>query len=219
MTATFGYCTNVHAGADLAQTRTNLERYSLAVRQRLDPAGKLGVGLWLSASSARQLLQEDRLSQWAQWLDQVGLEPFTLNGFPYGDFHQRVVKHQVYRPTWAEPARLDYTLDLIRILDRLLQPGLTGSISTLPIAWGQPRPDVEVLRQSAANLARCAEALARLEKETGRFICLCLEPEPGCVLQLSADVGWFFEQYLLPGATKMWCAGICKSAMMSVTPP
>ena len=53
MSEVFGYCTNVHAGADLAQTRANLERYALAVRQRFNPKGKLSIGLWLSAVNVR----------------------------------------------------------------------------------------------------------------------------------------------------------------------
>ncbi len=220
MSAVFGYCTNVHAGADLAQTRANLERYALAVRQRFNPKGKLGIGLWLSASSARQLLREG-LQPWAEWLDQNGLEPFTLNGFPYGDFHQRVVKQQVYHPTWEEPARLEYTLDLVRILDGLLKPGRAGSISTLPIAWNEPRPDPAVLARAAEQLARCAAELARLEQQTGRFICLCLEPEPGCVLQRSEDVVRFFEWCLLPERDEkvirryvQVCHDVCHAAVM-----
>lgn len=221
MSAEFGYCTNVHAGADLTQTRANLERYAVAVRQRFNPASKLGIGLWLSASSARQLLQEDRLSQWADWLNEAGLEPFTFNGFPYGDFHQRVVKHRVYHPTWAEPARRDYTLDLIRIFDGLRQRGLSGSISTLPIAWGEPRPGKDLLSQAAEHLAQCATALARLEQTSGRYICLCLEPEPGCVLQRSEDVVDFFERFLLPGRDErilrryiQVCHDVCHAAVM-----
>ena len=60
MTVHVGYCTNVHAGADLGQTRVNLERYALAVKQRVSPDAAMGVGLWLSARSARQLVQERR---------------------------------------------------------------------------------------------------------------------------------------------------------------
>lgn len=221
MSVVFGYCTNVHAGADLAQTRANLERYAFAVRQHFNPAGQLGIGLWLSASSARQMLQEDRLQQWAEWLNRACLEPFTLNGFPYGDFHQRVVKHQVYHPTWAEPARRDYTLDLIRILEVLRKPGLSGSISTLPIAWGEPRPGKDLLNRAAEHLAQCADELARLEQKSGRFICLCLEPEPGCVLQRSEDIVDFFERHLLPGRDEkvlrrylQVCHDVCHAAVM-----
>jgi hypothetical protein len=218
MSAGFGYCTNVHAGADLAQTRANLEQYALAVRKRFRPAGKLGIGLWLSASSARQMLQQGRAQQWAGWFDQAGLEPFTFNGFPYGDFHQRVVKHQVYRPTWAEPGRLAYTRDLIQIAAGWKW---TKSISTLPIAWGDPPPTSATLDLAADHLASCAALLRKIEGNTGRLICLCLEPEPGCVLQRSEDVVGFFEQYLLPGRDEhtirrylQVCHDVCHAEVM-----
>src|SRR3954447_23496185 len=133
-----GYCTNVHAGADLETTRANLERHALAVKGRFAPHTPMGIGLWLSAAAARKLLAERQTPGFAAWLAQVGLVPFTLNGFPHGDFHEQVVKHRVYTPTWWDSARLDYTLDLIAILDAILPPGLDGSISTLPIAWGNP---------------------------------------------------------------------------------
>src|SRR5213592_3688 len=109
---------------------------------------------WPSAAAARRLLAEGRLAEWAAWLREVGLVPFTLNGFPFGDFHQTVVKHRVYEPTWQNPARFAYTRDLITILDRLLPAKTEGSISTLPIAWAQP--SLDHLRQTAAALASIA---------------------------------------------------------------
>src|SRR5205814_146559 len=111
----------------------------------------------------------------------VGLVPYTFNGFPYGDFHKEVVKHDVYLPTWTDPRRLEYTRNLIAIQHALLPLGMAGSISTLPLAWGEPRPTAEQLDAAAANLRQLAEELARLEHKQGRFICLCIEPEPGCV--------------------------------------
>jgi hypothetical protein len=216
-----GYCTNVHAGADLDQTLANLQRYALAVKRLASPDAPMGLGLWLSASAARRLLAEGRLGEWAAWLREVGLVPFTLNGFPFGDFHQPVVKHRVYHPTWAEQERLDYTHDLITILDGLLPPGLEGTISTLPLAWGRPGPDLHDLAKMAAALRRVAGELARRERETGRLIALCLEPEPGCVLQRSEDVLRFFRELLLPGGDEAVlrrhirvCHDICHQVVM-----
>jgi hypothetical protein len=216
-----GYCTNVHAGADLDHTRANLERYALAVKRLASPDAPMGVGLWLSASAARRLVTEGRVGGWAAWLREVGLVPFTLNGFPFGDFHQPVVKHRVYYPTWAEPDRLNYTRDLIAILDGLLPPGLEGTISTLPLAWGNPAPEAAELARMASALRQLAGELARRERETGRQISLCLEPEPGCVLQRSEDVLRFFEEYLLPGQDEAplrrhlrVCHDICHQVVM-----
>src|SRR5262249_50631431 len=58
-------------------------------------------------------------------------------------------------------------------------------------------------------------------RETGRFICLCLEPEPGCVLQLSEDIVCFFEKHLLRGGDEKTvrrhvrvCHDVCHAAVM-----
>jgi hypothetical protein len=221
MTIPLAYCTNVHAGADLAQTRANVERFAPAVRRLFCPDQAMGLGLWLSASSARQLLDEKRITEWRDWLAGLGLVPWTFNGFPYGDFHQRVVKHQVYHPTWFHPDRLRYTLDLIDIQHGLLPEGMAGSISTLPVAWGDPPPSEDELQAAARHLRVIANRLLWLELETGRFICLCLEPEPGCVLQRSGDLVRFYERYLFGGADEKAvrrhlrvCHDICHQAIM-----
>src|SRR5262249_26155583 len=63
--------------------------------------------------------------------------------------------------------------------------------------------------------------LATLESETGRRICLCLEPEPGCLLQRSTEVVRFFEGHLLRGPDEAAvrrhltvCHDICHAAVM-----
>src|SRR5262245_14785685 len=93
-----GYCTNVHAGPTLVQTKANLERYALAVKRRVRPNQPMGVGLWLAAPAAAELLARGGTDDFKSWLAEVGLIPFTFNGFPYGDFHQAEVKHRVYEP-------------------------------------------------------------------------------------------------------------------------
>ena len=216
-----GYCTNVHAGADLASTRANLQQHAVAVKQNFSPDAPLGVGLWLSAKTARQLREERQIEEFAAWLAETDLAPFTLNGFPYGDFHQPIVKHEVYKPTWSEQARADYTLDLIEILDTLLPAGMEGSISTLPLQWGTPAPAADQLSAAAAKLRAVASRLARLEEESGRLIHLCLEPEPGCVMDRAEDVVRFFEDHLLVDGDEAKirrhirvCHDVCHSAVM-----
>ncbi len=192
-----GYCTNVHAGADLEQTRTNLQRYACRVKELHSPDTPMGVGLWLSASAARKLIEDDAIAEFKAWLADSGLVPFTLNGFPFGDFHRRVVKHDVYKPTWFDQKRYQYTSDLIAILHAILPAGIEGSISTLPIAWGQPSLSDADRKASVEALRKIAADLAKLEKDWGRLIYLCLEPEPGCVFERSPDVVRFFEDHLL----------------------
>src|SRR6185369_14696736 len=160
---TFGYCTNVHANASLEKTRANLEKHALGVKRRISPNEPMGIGLWLSANAAQELVSSGQVTDFAGWLREIGLVPFTMNGFPYGDFHEPVVKHKVYQPTWYEPARLEYTLQLAEILDQLLPSGVEGSISTLPIAWpkklGEPLEE-ELSQAAATNLRKAAACLA-----------------------------------------------------------
>src|SRR5690606_11939912 len=81
-----GYCTNVHAGATWQQTQENLEKYAARVRQIARPDSALGVGLWLSARAAAELTEAGGVEAFGQWLRHRRLVPYTMNGFPYGDF-------------------------------------------------------------------------------------------------------------------------------------
>jgi hypothetical protein len=70
-------------------------------------------------------------------------------------------------------------------------------------------------------LREVAARLARLESETGRFLRLCLEPEPGCVLQRSGDVERFWREHLLPRADEAAvrrhlgvCHDVCHAVVM-----
>lgn len=221
-TATLGYCTNVHAGASLDETLANLQTHTLRVKQRVCPDQPMGVGLWLSADAAAQLIEQQRVSELRDWLDARDLQVFTLNGFPHGNFHDRVVKTRVYQPDWRNPARLDYTLNLITILAALLPEQGEGSISTLPIGWGPDLADDPMAAQAAAaQLMQVVHHLARVELDTGKYIHLDLEPEPGCTIATSSDLVDFFQQHLLGTADDVSvrgylriCHDICHAAVM-----
>jgi hypothetical protein len=221
MNRRLAYCTNVHAGSDLESLRANLQEHGLAVKAGFAPQQPMGIGLWIAAPAAKKLLTPPQLAEFSEWLATSGLIPFTLNGFPYGNFHEPVVKHRVYHPTWYDPQRVDYTLDLIEILHAILPEAMEGSISTLPIAWGTPAAAHQQLLSAARHLGQVAQQLARLEETTGRLITLCLEPEPGCVLQRCEDVLSFFNNYLCSNgraeSRKRYirvCHDVCHSAVM-----
>jgi sugar phosphate isomerase/epimerase len=178
------YCTNVHPGEDLPEIMTQLDSYAVAVR-RLLPADRLGVGLWLAAPVARQLAVDPAgVARLRRDLDARGLEVVTLNGFPYQSFHAPVVKQAVYRPDWLTAARLEYTLNLARILAGLLpDDAARGSVSTLPLAWRTPSWTPEQSSAAQRQLDRLAGQLAALRAETGRQVRVAFEPEPGCLLE------------------------------------
>jgi sugar phosphate isomerase/epimerase len=199
-TVHLGYCTNVHPGEDLTDIVAQLDAYAVAVRRQLG-SERLGVGLWLAAPVAAQLAADPGgVARLRRELDTRGLEVVTLNGFPYQSFHAPVVKYAVYQPDWSTAARLDYTVNLARILTGLLPADAArGSVSTLPLAWRTPWAPA----QSAAarqRLGELAQQLAGLRAETGRLIRVAFEPEPGCVIesttQAAAELSTLDTEYL-----------------------
>lgn len=192
------YCTNIHPGESWEEVRANLEHYVAAVRRRVAPARPFGVGLRLSARAAAELEEPARLEAARALLDAHGLYVFTINGFPYGDFHGTRVKDAVYLPDWLDEARLAYTDRLARLLAALLPAGddLEGSISTVPGAFKPRVPTPAEADSIADRLLRHVATLHRLEDATGRRLALALEPEPCCYLETVAETVAFFERHL-----------------------
>lgn len=223
-----GYCTNVHAGTDKESILANLRKCAVPVRTRLG-LSELGVGLWFSQRAAVELQDPNELRRFGDELAKLGLIAYTINGFPQEDFHQRVVKHRVYHPAWWEQSRLDYTKNLVHLLDNLLPGGMSGSISTLPIGWGadlvEDKQGFERSKQAAVNLLTLAQSLHELFETTGRKIRLALEPEPGCIFTDNGSLRDFFERYLSAPAIHpaqealareylTVCHDVCHSAVM-----
>jgi hypothetical protein len=225
---TLGYCTNVHAGASFEEMRSNLLQYAVPVKQRVSPDDPMGVGLWLSSDAARYAINhQPALAELKSWMQGLGLGVYTVNGFPYGNFHQPVVKTKVYQPDWTTDERYEYTLTLAKVLAELLPDDVNeGSISTLPLGWpahsGRTESDLHRIKSlSAGRLHDLVHELARLELDTGKHIHIDLEPEPGCILDTSTDVVDFFKQYLLDSPDDVSirgylrvCHDVCHSAVM-----
>jgi sugar phosphate isomerase/epimerase len=199
-TVHLSYCTNIHPGESWPEVRANLERYLVPVRERVAPGRRFGVGLRLSAESARSLAEPEALEELRGFLRAHDLYVFTINGFPYGPFHGRPVKEQVYLPDWLDPERLAYTDQLADVLAALLPEGVEGTISTVPGAFA-PRVhgDDDQARMAQALLDHVVH-LVRLRETTGRRVALALEPEPCCFLETIAEAVRFFERHLFSAA-------------------
>ena len=210
-----GYCTNVHAGTSLPEALEQLEHHAAAVRQRLN-LEVLPIGLWLPASAMHDVDAAALQTQLAA----LGLQAFTMNAFPLGDFHGDVVKDGVYTPDWTTSDRMHYTMDTATLLADLLEPGGSGSVSTLPLGW-RPHMDDDAIDAACDQLVHVVRDLAALEQRTGRCIHLGIEPEPGCVLGTLGELAHCFETKMLgPGEDELVrrhlraCVDLCHAAVM-----
>lgn len=192
------YCSNIHPGETWDEVRAQLDRHAPKVKARVAPEQEFGIGLRLSAIAAAQLAEPGTLAEFRDFLARERLYVFTINGFPYGEFHGAPVKEKVYLPDWRDEARLDYSNLLADIMADLLPDAgdLNGSISTVPGAF---KPAVRGLRDvsaMAANLVRHAAYLAALRERTGRTVTLELEPEPCCYIETIDESVVFFREHL-----------------------
>ncbi|MFD3531926.1 metabolite traffic protein EboE [Streptomyces sp. NPDC058664] len=199
-------CADAHPAETLEGITARLAAHAEPVR-RATGEPVIGLGLWLPAFTAAALAADPAaVARLRRELTARGLETVSLNGSPYRAFHAPVVKRAAYYPDWSEPARLDYTLNLARIMALLLPDDAErGSVSTLPLAW---RTAWSRTRRSAAmrQLDALATGLRRIAAETGRTVRVAVEPEPGCV---AATTGQAVE--VLKDADHEWI-GLCLDA-------
>lgn len=185
------YCTNVHPGRSLREVDAGLDEYTAPLR--VNYGYPLAAGLWLAAPVVQELLGDaEALPRFKQNLQRRDLTCYTLNAFPYGDFHSQRVKENVYVPDWADERRADYTVDCARILAHLLDEGAEGSISTVPLAFKGFNHPPEHMDRCIAELLKVAAALHQIRVDTGRVIRLAIEPEPFCVLETTPETLRFF---------------------------
>ena len=189
------YCTNIHAGETWSEVRQSLADHIPQIKAQVSPARPMGIGLRLSAIAAEELGAADALAEFQRFLADHDLYVFTINAFPYGPFHGRPVKEDVYQPDWRMPERLHYSDRAAEILAALLPPGLVGSISTVPGTF-KPLATAEGVREMAANLTRHAARLVEIGRRTGREIVLALEAEPCCFLEVVDETIAFFHDHL-----------------------
>jgi hypothetical protein len=195
--AHLAYCTNIHPAETWAETELALKTHVLAVRDILVNHGSLtkqepfAIGLRLSALAAEQLLSGNHLSLLKQWLSENHAYVFTINGFPYGNFHTTRVKERVFQPDWTHQDRVNYTKNLFLILAEIAPPHTEASVSTLPGSHKTFGADETIIHQNLSDLALW---LDQLSAKTGHDFHLGLEPEPLGLFENTEETLAFFRK-------------------------
>ncbi len=192
------YCTNVHALGTPEAWFAALSYFGPAVRARLGWT-EFPLGLWWQAPLAEAAALDPAPT--ARFLREHGLRAFTCNAFPYGNFHETVVKTKVYHPDWSTPERLRYTQHCAAALAAFLPEAGFGTLSTLPLGWRHDWNPGKTARAVEHLLAWVGFA-ADLERRGGKRLALALEAEPGCILERTPQVLAFWKDALLPAAAR-----------------
>jgi sugar phosphate isomerase/epimerase len=192
-----GYCMNLHAAETLDELLAGMQRITLPLRERLAPKSEFGVGMYLPAKLARELASNAaQLAKLKRFLDEHALDPFTYNAFPFGGFQSDGLKERVFEPTWWEPARREFTLDVANVAAKLAGPDARSHVS-ISTHTGAHSSSVASMDQNWARRKECLRAwsetcaaLARLEHDGSCRVILGLEPEPRALVETYAELWW-----------------------------
>ncbi len=210
------YCTNIHPGQDWKNTFESLKQHVPAIKAAVSNSASFGLGLRLSNTASEELAQDNHMEQFQEWLQANDVYVFTMNGFPYGNFHDERVKDNVHAPDWTTKERLTYTLRLFDQLAILLPDGQSGGISTSPITykyWHKTDIDKKLaFRKGAEHMIKVAKHLYDIENNTGKYLHLDIEPEPDGLLENSDEVLGFYADYLVPIGLEMLQESLGKNA-------
>jgi len=197
------YCSNIHPGEEWATHFSVLQSSIPEIKAAVSPETKMGIGLRLANQASIDLSEKSNFDTFKNWLEVNDCYVFTMNGFPYGGFHNVVVKDQVHAPDWTTPERTNYTIRSFGLLAKLLPNNLTeGGISTSPLSyrfwWKTPEALEEAIKIATKNIISVVEALIDLKASTGKTLHLDIEPEPDGILENSDEYIDWYKNYLLP---------------------
>ena len=213
------YCSNIHPGEHWQHVLANLNSHALAVKQAVSPHSPFPLGLRISHQASLEL-DAQAIAEFRAWCAQQDCYLLTINGFPYGTFHQQAVKAAVYDPDWRQLERVSYTKRLADLAVQLMTRPLDISISTVPVAF-KPGFNQSDWPQVRDNLLNVLEHLRAIYGETGIRVRLALEPEPCCVLETMAEVVDFFARMNFPAELREFiglCFDCCHQAVEFESP-
>ena len=197
------YCSNIHPGEIWEEHFANLQATVPKVKLEVCPDQAMGLGLRIANQASIDLIDNpNKLTELKAWLAQEDLYIFTLNGFPYGGFHNTIVKDQVHAPDWTTQDRVNYTRRLIDLLVQLLPSDQhEGGISTSPLSykywWDQQGA---AIGQATMELLKLVPYLAQTEQKTGKWIHIDIEPEPDGLLENHREFVDWYTDTLIPFA-------------------
>lgn len=203
------YCTNIHGGEDWATHFALLQEHVPAIKRQVSPGQPMGLGLRLSDLASKTLADKAQLASFKAWLAENSVYVFTMNGFPFGNFHDEVVKEAVHAPDWTTLERRDYTVRLFNILADILPEGMEGGISTSPLGYRHHYLDSDeawraMRERSTQHILEVVIGLVQIESQQGTVLHLDIEPEPDGVLENGPEfIDWYVHELLPKGVVML----------------
>lgn len=196
------YCTNIFKEKNWKALFYKLNVYIKILKLNFK---KKFFGISLCVSKNMTIDLEKNISNFKIWIKKNNVYIFLINGFVYKTFHQKKIKENIYLPDWTSSKRVNYTINLINILNKLMTNRCNGGISTLPISfklWIKFKNNIYIFLKSAKYFSKITKILMILNKKQNKIIYLDIEPEPRCTIETINEFIIFFENWFIPTLRK-----------------
>lgn len=202
------YCSNIHPGEDWQNHFAVLKQSIPEIKAAVCNNQSFGIGLRLANQASIDLGTEQNFNEFQAWLKENDCYVFTMNGFPYGGFHDVEVKDNVHSPDWTTNERTEYTIRMFKLLAKLLPENMQeGGISTSPLSyrfwWKTDAATEKATTLATENIIKVVIELDKIFQETGKSLHLDIEPEPDGLLENSTEFLEWYQKYLLPIGSKI----------------
>jgi hypothetical protein len=216
------YCSNIHTGEGWQEHFMELIKNIPRIKRAVLFNAKMGIGLRLANQASIELSEPIYLELFKNWLAENDCYVFTMNGFPYGGFHDTVVKDNVHSPDWTKLERVDYTNRMFEILAKILPDDMIeGGISTSPLSyrfWWKDADELEeATRIATQNILSVVDNLLIIKEKYNKILHLDIEPEPDGILENSDEFIDWYNNVLLPmGEEHFMKKGFSKSESQEI---
>lgn len=194
------YCSNIFKEKKFKKLIFQLDEYSSFLKKKIDKK-KIGLGLCFSNKIVNEILYNDNLKNFSSWCKDNFIYISSINGFVFKSFHKKKIKEFIYYPDWTSRHRLNYTQNIISVLNSFDNDLNDFSISTIPISfkrWVNLKNKKYIYFISSFNLLKVVNHLFLIRKNTNKLIHIDIEPEPSCFIENINDYIYFYYFWLLP---------------------
>lgn len=188
------YCSNIFKNNTQKQLFNNLNKLIKKLKSKFNKEKKFSIGLCASNKLSNELIKN--INIFSKYIKKKKINIPSLNGFSYNNFHKKITKDNIYWPDWSSIKRVNYTNNLIKLLDNINNKN-KKSISTMPISykgWINKKNTVYIYYKTAKNLTKVTENIIKNKSN----IIISIEPEPTCLIEKSQEFINYFNNWIKP---------------------
>ena len=198
------HCINIKSENSWDVDFAYLKEYFPLLKKKLSPDKPMGIGLKISDTVSKFLVNDKEQNNLKAWLTRAGGYVATINSH-YDELPDAVNRVLSLNYNWISADRKNYTIRLAKIMQGILPDGMDGSISTYPLNYrhlfikGKAYAYAKTIATN--NIINVICHLVTQKINTGKSIHLDISPKSNGMIETGNEFINWFENDLQPVAT------------------